>query len=161
MAVKTITADALASGFRRYPIDDHGKLRYLMAKLTNTVDAGDDGSVGIIGRLAPGRKRILPWLSRYKVSGTVFGAARVMKIGHRAYDARSEAGVSQEPEDDDALASGIDVSAAAQNMLATGASGIFKFDMFSREEVELFLTITGGTWPVGSVVELAIAYLYE
>jgi len=162
MAIIALQADAIKTGVRKYPIDDHGKLRYLWARVNNdTAAIGDDGSYADFGKLPPGRKRIIPWLSRYKVSGVAFGAARVMKIGHRAYYDRSDVTSSPQAEDDDALAVGIDVSAAAQNMIVTGAAGAFKFDIFSREEVGLFLTVTGGTWPIGSIVELGIAYLYE
>lgn len=163
MAIIALTADALKTGVRKYPIDDHGKLRYAWARVINdTAAAGDDGSYADFAKLPPGRKRLVPWLSRYKVSGVAFGAARVMKIGYRSYYDRSDVVSAAQVEDDDAFASGISVAAAAQGFIQGGAAAdLFKYDIFSREEVGLFLTVTGGTWPIGSVIELAMAYLYE
>lgn len=160
MTIIAITANALQDTARRYPIDDHGKLRFQWAKAVNdTGAAGDDGSTATLFKLPPGRKRIIPWLSRFKASA--FGASRVLKIGHRAYDARSEVGVAQELEDDDAFASAIDISSAAQAMFVSAATANFKFDIWSREEVEIFATVTGGTWPTDGTLEVALAYLYE
>lgn len=163
MAIIALQADAIKTGVRRYPIDDHGKLRFAWARVNNdTAAIGDDGSYADIFKLPPGRKRIVPWLSRYKVSGVAFGAARVMKIGHRAYYDRSDVSQAAQAENDSAIVSGVSVAAAAQGFITGGAAGdIFKYDIFSREEVGIFLTVTGGTWPIGSIIEIAMAYLYE
>lgn len=159
MAIKTLIPAQLADDFRRYPIDQHGKLRFIFATVVNDAVAGDDGSMIKVGVLPFGRKRIIPWMSRYQVSA--FGASRVMKIGHRAYYDRSDPSAAAQAEDDDAFASGIDVSAAAQAFWPAGATGLFKFDMFSREPIEIFATITGGTVPANATANFAIAYLYE
>jgi len=109
MAITTTNSDQLTEGFRKYPIDDHGKLRMQYAKVTQGAAAGDDGSFANLFKLPPGRKRILPFLSRYKVSA--LGSSRVMKVGYAAYQARPPANTA-EVADDDALMSAIDVSSA-------------------------------------------------
>lgn len=159
MAIKTLIPAQLVDDARVYPIDKHGKLRFMFATFANDAVAGDDGSMLKICVLPFGRKRIIPWLSRYQVSA--FGASRVMKIGHRAYYDRSDPSAAAQAEDDDAFASGIDVSAAAHAFWPTAAAGLFKFDMFSREPIELFATITGGTIPANATANFAVAYLYE
>lgn len=159
MAIKTLIPAQLADGFRRYPIDEHGKLRFQWATVANDAVAGDDGSMVKICLMPAGRKRIVLPLCRYKVSA--LGASRVMKIGHRAYYDRSDPSSAAQAEDDDAFASAIDVSAAVNATFPVLAASPLKFDMFSRENVELFATITGGTIPANATFDFMIAYLYE
>lgn len=158
MAVETLLSVQLAEGYRKYPIDDHGKLRFQYANAVQAV-AGDDGSFVHLFKLPPGRKRILPHLSKYKVSA--LGASRVMKVGHGAYRANVlAAGVAavDEPADDDAFMVSIDVSSAT-NAAWTATS--MKFDIYSMNEVLIYLTITGGAIDVGETFEFLMAYLYE
>lgn len=151
-----IKAANLAEGFRSYPTDDHGKLRFLYGKATNDTGAAlDAGSTVVIGELPSGRVRVLPYLSRYRVSA--LGASRVMAIGHKAYFDRGVPETAPaEPLDADAFAGAIDVSSATNASLTD-----VKFDLYSRRGVELIATVTGGTIPTGATFEFAIAYLYE
>jgi hypothetical protein len=159
MAITTTKAAELADGYRKYPIEDHGKLRYAYGKITQGAAAGDDGSFGIIAKLPPGRKRILPRQSSYKVSA--LGASRVMKVGHRLYYDRGDVADAGEAENDSAFMSAIDVSSAVNSAWPTAASSALKYDIYSIGEVEIFLTITGGTIPAAATFEFLIAYLYE
>ncbi len=158
MAITTTNSDQLTDGYRKYPIDDHGKLRMQYAKATQGAAAGDDGSFMNLFKLPPGRKRIIPWLSRYKVSA--LGSSRVMKVGHAAYQARS-APNAQEAADDDAFMSAIDVSANVVAFWPLVYASPMKFDIFSSDEVLIYLTITGGTIPAAAVFEFWMAYIYE
>lgn len=149
------TAD---SAVQVYPIDRHGKLRFIYGKVTQGAAAGDDGSFLYFAKLPTGRKRIIPYLCRYKL--TALGAARVMKVGHAAYYDRSQVGAAQTAADDDAFMAAIDVSGATDALWPTTLPGI-KFDMFSRDEIFLYATITGGTIPAAAVAQFLVAYLYE
>lgn len=156
MAVKTINSAQMqpASDFRKYPIDDHGKLRFQHALAVNTVDAGDAGTVFNFFIMPPSRVRVIPYLSRLRCSA--FGAARTLSIGHGAYSRNpAEDLIVADPA---ALASGIDVSAAAT---LTFANAPFKFDMYSKAGIQITGTLAGGTVPVGGELELMLAYLYE
>ena len=157
---KTINADQLADGYRRYPIDDHGKLRFQafsVAALGTALSAND--TIGLVW-LPPGRKRILSHLSKIKTSA--FGAGRTLDLGHDAYLKRP-VGVgsgSTEAADPDALIDGLDVSSAV-NAVFTEPSGDLWFDMYSLDKVLLYATVLGGTMPVGGTMSGLIAYLYE
>jgi hypothetical protein len=150
--------DVSALTGRKTPIDDHGKLRVAYGKVTQGAAAGDDGSTVQFLNLPPGRIRILPQLSRVVCSA--LGAARVLKVGHALY---YDKGIPQddagEAADDDALAAGIDVSAAAEKTLAAAPKG--KFDIFSRAGVRITGTVTGGTIPAAATLELILVYVAE
>lgn len=150
------TSLQLTEDFRKYPIDDHGKLRtqfFTIPALTVAYAANDTVDLFL---LPPGRKRLLPNLSR--LSGSAFGAGRTIDIGHRAYNARPSAAADAEVEDPDALIDGLDVSAATN---AVAWSTALKFDMYSVDEVMVFATILGGTMPVGATLSGFLTYLYE
>jgi hypothetical protein len=148
------TAD---SALQIYPIDRHGKLRFIYGKVTQGAAAGDDGSFLYFAKLPKGRKRIVPYLCRYKL--TALGAARVMKVGHGAYYDRSAVGAVATAAVDNAFMSAIDVSGATDALWPTTAG--IKFDMFSRDEIWLYATITGGTVPAAAVAQFLVAYLYD
>lgn len=152
---KTYDADQLADGYRKYPVDDHGKLRvqyFSVAALTEALAA--NSTIGLLW-MPPGRKRILPNLSR--ISHSAFGAARTLDVGHDAYMKRPPDN-DAEAADPDAFIDGLDVSAAgAAVAFGTG----LKFDMYSTGELLVYATVLGGTMPVGATLEGFITYLYE
>jgi hypothetical protein len=152
---KTINADALKEDARRYPVDDHGKLRMQYFKVTALTAALSANDTIALFWLPPGRKRILPNLSR--VSHSAFGAGRSLDIGHDAYMKRP-AGNDAEAIDVDAFIDGKDVATAAN---AAVFSTELKFDMYSLNEVLVYATVLGGTMPVGATLEGYMAYLYE
>lgn len=154
MAV-TETNAAHLDAVRPTPIDTHGKLRFLVATITQGAAAGDDGSSVIIGKLPPGPVRVLPHLSRYKVSA--LGASRTMDIGHKAYQKRGDVAQTQEADDDNAFADNIDVSSATHATFPTTAG--LAWDMWSANGVTLYATVDGGAIPAGAVFEFAIAYI--
>jgi|SRR5688572_8292226 len=156
MATKIITAKELDPDYRAYPVDEHGKYRLQYGSFVN-VGAGDAGSTIEVCELPPGRVRILPYASRFSLSA--LGAARLMKIGHHAYNDRSTPSTADAVvEDDDAFAVGLDVSAATNAVVWSNA---IKYDIFSRAGVKVFATITGGTIPDGAVGQFLLAYIYE
>lgn len=158
MAVTETLAAQMASTYRRYPIDDMGKLRVLYGKITQGAAAGDDGSSVVIGDLPPGRVRILPQLCRYKVSA--LGASRVMKVGHDLYYDNSQVGDTGEPADLLAFMSAVDVSAATNADWPVLAAAL-KFDVYSRAGVRLRATITGGTIPAAATFEFVVVFVAE
>jgi hypothetical protein len=160
MTITTTKAAEMADGYRGYPINDHGKLRFQYGKVTQSAtEAGDDGSFFQICKLPPGRKRILPYLSRYKVSA--LGSSRVMKFGHAAYLDRGDVSDAGEAANDSAFMSAVDVSSAVNSQWPVLAASPLKYDIYSVGEVVLYGTITGGTIPVSATFEFIIAYIYE
>lgn len=152
---KDINAAQLADGYRRYPIDDHGKLRFAYGKVTASGALAASGTMGLLW-LPPGRKRILPHLSR--ITTSAFGAGRTLDVGTDAYMARPSGAADPEAADPDALIDGLDVSSAVTaNVVGTG----LKFDIYSMDEVLVYATVLGNTMPDGGTVELLLAYLYE
>lgn len=157
MPVTITRAQQLAPGFRRYPIDDHGKMRTLYARCVQS-GLGDPGSSFIIGSLPPGRVRLYPWECRYK--GVALGAARLMALGHDDYFALSTPATSPPVAAVvNAFGGAIDVSAATENLFPV--TGGIKHDMYSRDGVQLRATFTGGTIADLSVFEFIIGYSCE
>ena len=151
---KTLDAAQLAEGYRRHPIDDHGKLRFAYGKATADVAVAANGTIGLLW-LPPGRKRVIPSLSRITVSA--FGSGRTLDVGHDTYLKRPP-GNAMEADDPDAFIDGLDVSSAVTNGVVGTA---LKFDMYSLDEVLVYATVLGNTMPVAGTIELLLAYLYE
>lgn len=151
----TFPSDQMVDGYRAYPIDDHGKVRmqyFSISALTAAYAANDQVNLFM---LPPGRKRLLPNHSR--ISCSAFGAGRTIDIGHRTYMKRPPDN-DLEPEDGDAFIDGMDVSA---QLNASVWSTVLKFDMYSLDEIQVFMTILGGTMPIGATMQGVLAYLYE
>lgn len=152
MAVEDFLAEHLKPGVRQFPVDDYGKLRLMHFSVVPAV-IGDAGSTAKLLQLPHGRIRIIPNLSRFW--NGVFGAARVLNIGHAAY--QKEGGV-----DEAAVANAF---VAANDVSAAGAAKVLgttrKFDMFSRRGITVTAQVTGGTWPIGIVVEGYLAVVTE
>lgn len=151
----TSLSKQLAPDYRRYPIDDHGKLRFQYGSVDALTVALNIADQIDIVRLPPGRIRVLPWLSR--ISTSAWGAARTLSFGNRAYSTRPP-DQTLEPELGTTFLNALDVSAAV-NAAAFGTT--LKFDMYSRTEITLFATIAGGTMPVGATLAIMLAYIYE
>lgn len=148
-------ADQLAEDYRKYPIDDHGKLRFgyfSVAALTEALAASS--TIGLLW-LPPGRKRIIPHLSR--ITTSAFGAGRTLDLGHGSY-LRRPPDNDAEDADPDAFIDGLDVENA---VTAQAWSTDLKFDMYSMNEPLLYATVLGDTMPVGATLEGFVAYLYE
>lgn len=153
---KTVDAVQLQEGYRRYPIDDHGKLRFQYASFVAASALAQNDTIGLFW-LPPGRKRVLPHLSR--VATSAFGSGRTLDVGHGAYLKRPP-GNSLEVEDVDAFVDGLDVSAQVTAGTFNGVTGL-KFDMYSLDETLVFATVLGGTMPQNATLEILLAYLYE
>lgn len=151
---KDIDAAQLADTYRRYPIDDHGKLRFAYGKVTASGALAANGTMGLLW-LPPGRKRILPNLSR--ITTSAFGAGRTLDVGHDAYMSRP-ADNDVVAADPDAFIDGLDVeTAVTAGVVGTG----LKFDLYSMDEVLVYATVLGDTFPDAGTVEIILAYLYE
>lgn len=153
-------SDQRQDGYRKYPIDDHGKFRlqfFSVGVITPVAVAFAANDQIELFKLPPGRKRILPHASRLVWSA--FGAGRTLAIGHRAYAARSPADAAAEPENATAFATAVDVSAAQPVPQALGS--VLKYDMYSYDEAVVFATVLGGTMPVGATLSGYMAYIYE
>lgn len=150
---KDIAAAQLAEDYRKYPIDEHGKLRFAYGKVTTSSVLAANGTMALL-YLPVGRKRILPHLSYITVSA--FGAGRTLNLGHAAYTKAMP--FDQESENAVALIDGLKVASGAS---AQQFSNVLKYDMYSLGKVLLFATVVGGTTPSGATVEAHVAYTYE
>ncbi len=151
----TQTSVQLADDYRAYPVDDHGKLRFQYGSVAALAVAYAQNDTIDLFKLPPGRKRVLPWLSR--ITTTAYGSSRTLSIGHRAYRSRPP-GNTDEAENATAFVSAMDVSGAVN---AAAFSTVMKYDMYSVNEVTVFATIGGGTMPISATLQVALAYLYE
>jgi len=150
-----IIAAELAEDYRRYPIDDHGKLRFCYGKVTAAEALSANGTMALV-TLPPGRVRIIPQLSR--ITTSAFGASRTLDVGYGAFQDRPSGTADPVAADPDALIDGLDVSAA----VTAGVVGtLLKLDLYSLTGVVVQGTVLGGTFPAAGTVELLIAYLYE
>jgi len=154
-----LSNDPSSTTGRKYPIDDHGKLRIAYGKyVNNTGGTLADGTEIEFFDLPPGRVRILPQLSRYRV--TAQGAARVFDLGLRGYYPSNNPGTI-EADDDDALVANKDVSAAVNDVALDGGATKMKWDIFSRNGVRVYGTVDGGTIPAAAEFEVYLVYVYE
>ena len=156
MAVQAFATTELGADYRGTPVNDHGKLRLQFFALPATTVAGDATSTVDLCRLPSGKVRVLPNLSR--ITNSAFGAARVLDIGHTAYQSRDDNAVAYEPANPNALANDIDVAAAhASGVLGT----VDKYDFYSKSGVLIQAVVAGGTIPIGATLTGYIAYIYE
>lgn len=157
MAVQTgIVPDQLVSGYRRYPIDNHGKLRFDYMSMPALAAQADIGSTILFFDLPPGRVRVLPWLSRFTCSA--WGAGATLAIGYQSYVQTQVSGSA-------AIAASVNDLMAATSFAAAQAavawSTVMKFDLYSVAGIRVQGTIAGANVPVGATMSAMIAYLYE
>lgn len=138
---------------------DHGKMRLARFSFTASV-AGDATSTVDLCRLPPGAGRIMG--NKSTIWFSALGASRVMKIGLRAYT-QIDGAMTAVAEDDDALATTIDVSSAGSVQLTSGT--VLENDKShkysARDKVVVFLTITGGTIPLAATFDGYIEYMHD
>ena len=143
MAVtNTQSAQILNAADRLYPVEKWGKLRFVYFDVTQGAAAGDINSTFELCDVPYGRVRLLPQLSL--ISFGAFGAARLLDVGHLTYKDSAGADVAA---DYDAIATGIDVSAADADGIKIG--NLLKWDFFSKAGVRLAAQVRGGTAPAG------------
>lgn len=162
MAILDLDTVQMDGETRKRPFDEHGKLRFCYFNLPAVVVAGDIATTIDLCKLPPGATRILPWLSRIKVSA--WGASRTLSLGHRAYSKRppgagAAASDDNEAESFNAFINALDVSSAVA--LSAWSATVEKYDIYSRTEVTLFAKVAGGTIPIGATLSGFAAYLYE
>lgn len=155
-----IAANAASDTFRRRPIDDSGKLRFLYASFVNGVAAADINSTLQCGSLPPGTTRVLPFMSR--VGCSAWGAARVLSVGHAAYRTKQDVvggGDGIQAANYTAFASALDVSAALT--VVVFAPAVLKYDIAAAQKVPVVAQVTGGTIPAAATLAVLLAYIYE
>lgn len=156
MALETFLSTQMVDGFRSYPIDSHGKLRYEYFNVPAATVAGDADSIARLCVLPPGRVRVLPCLSR--ITASAFGSSRTLDIGHVAYQKRDDAGEALEALNYEAFLANLDISSA---VAAAVFGTTLKYDLYSKAGVEVNARVQGGTWPIGGTISGLLAYLYE
>lgn len=127
---------------------EHGSMDALRFDHTQGAAAGDANSTIDIWEFQGGLVRI----AELHFAVSAYGASRVLKFGHRAYVDNTGATVA---EDDDAFASALDVS---------GAADIFDLvDVLieSRDGFIMFATVTGGTIPAAATTAGFVKHVRE
>lgn len=156
-AVETFLSTQKTDGFRAYPVDDHGKLRYQFFTVPAVTVAGDADSIAKLCDLPPGRVRVLPNLSR--ITSSAFGSSRTLDLGHAAYQKRDDADPTLlEALNYTAFITDMDISSAVNS---AAFSTVLKYDLYSKGGVEVLARVQGGTWPIGGTISGLLAYLYE
>ena len=162
MAIETYVPLSAATGFRKRPIDSHGKLRTLYSKFVVAVQ-GDIGSVFRFGPLPPGAVRLI--LPMCYVKNSAGGAGLLLDFGWLAYRYKQDAAALNdgiEAADPDGLANDLSVVAASRVQLdASLTVGVLKFDFYSLAGVELTATAVGAVVPVNFTLETLFTYVYE
>lgn len=156
MAVENLRVQQLGEDYRKYPIDDHGKIRIMHFDLPATTVVGDATSTIELGLLPPGRVRIL--LDLCKIKHSAFGAARTLTVGHRAYQTRPTGNAPEAEALAAFTAPALDVSAAGVKVMDTDP---LKYDVYSVAGVMAVAQVLGGTIPVGATLSGYITYVYE
>ncbi len=145
----------LAEDYRRYPIDDHGKIRY--AFWSFKAPAGGLAANDTINVLymPANRIRVLPSMSR--IEHSALGTGRTLDLGHREYLNRP---VKQPPqaENGTVFINGKSVAAAGNDVKW---SDVLKYDLYSQNGITFFATIKGGTMPADATLNGYVAYIYE
>lgn len=156
MAVQAISADQLVPGYRRYPIDSHGKVRFLYMSMAAIAAQADITSTIDMFDLPSGRIRVLPWLSRFTCSA--WGAGATLSIGYRAYLNTEVAGFTPIALNATDLMAATSF-AAAQNAIPW--STVMKFDLYNLQGIRVFGTIAGANVPAAATMSAMLAYIYE
>lgn len=155
MAVLDILSDQWSNA-RLYPIDLHGKHRFAFFNIPALPALADIASTVELVHLPPGRVRLLVYACRLTCSA--FGAARLLSIGHKAYQNTEVSGAALTALNASAFALSIDVSGAL-NAAAWGT--VLKYDLYSVAGVDIFATIAGGTIPAGATMSGVVNYICE
>lgn len=144
---------------RLYAFDQIAKVRYAYGSLAALAEAAADGSTVDMVRIPQGRVRVLPFLSRVWTSA--YGSSRVMDFGFRAYYGSDGKTVVAEAANQ--MKNDLDVSGALAAAVIDTASHI---DFYSQGSVDdkqkgpmLFVTVAGGTIPIGGTLEIMLAYM--
>lgn len=156
--VSTQATSQVAANAHLEPNETSGRLRIAYYDFTQS-GAGDAGSTVDLHYLPAGRIRIMSKLSY--ITCSAFGAARTLDIGYTAYTDQAGASVAA---DADALADGLDVSAAAdlQCGLST-AAGVAATTLLTngRDRVKLQAVVAGGTIPDAATLNGFFIYVND
>jgi hypothetical protein len=158
MAVEAYVPLSVAAGYRRRPIDSHGKLRSIYTKIVAAVQ-GDIGSTFALGTLPPGAVRLVyPMCWTKKSAG---GAGLLLDIGYSAYRYKQD-GAAANDGIEAGSANGLvnDLTLVAAGNLNWDAT-LLKFDFYSLAGVNIIGTAVGAVVPLNFTMETLITYLYE
>lgn len=158
MAIEAYVPLSAASGFRKRPIDSHGKLRSIYTKFVVAVQ-GDINSTFALGKLPPGAVRLLYPLSF--ISCSAGGAGLLLDIGYAAYRSKQDAAALNDGIEAVSL-NGIvnDLSLVTAQRQALSAT-LMKYDFYSLAGVDIIGTAVGAVTPVAFTMECLLTYLYE
>lgn len=140
------------------PSINRGKLRRHYFHLPALTVAGDANSTVDLALLPPGAVRL--YVDRSHIYWSAFGAARVLDIGHAAYEevdgAIEAASLALFDDNVDVAAAG---NAALGSDFAVPAGRLAKTQLFmSSKGVIIRALVTGGTIPIGAILEGWLEY---
>jgi hypothetical protein len=158
MAIQVYTPLSAASGYRKRPIDSHGKWRSIYTKHVAAI-IGDIGSTFRLGTLPPGAVRLI--YPNCFTGSSAGGAGLLLNIGYEAYRYKQDAATLNdgiEAGSANGLAAGLSVVAAGRTVWS---ATLMKYDFYSLAGVEIVATSVGAVVPVNFTMETLITYLYE
>lgn len=141
--------------------DWHGRLRierftFTQGQFATTPAAGDAGSTARLVLLPAGRCRVFMSLSY--LHSSAFGASRTLDIGWKAHTDLDGNAVVADP---NGLRAAIDVASAGSKAM-TGTIGLGETKQFlSRDEIEIFATVAGGTIPLNATLTGHLVYVKD
>lgn len=144
--------------------DWKGVKRIMRYTFTQGGAAGDANSTAELVRLPAGNIRVLA--AECNMHRSAFGSARTLDIGFRAYQTVAPSPV-QVAEDEDAFLDGLAVSAAGVALWSAGTLGAAftgldqSADFNSRDGIDVFATVKGGTIPSGATITGYITYIQD
>lgn len=158
MAVETYLPLSSASGFRKRPIDSHGKLRSIYTKHVAAVQ-GDIGSKFRFGSLPTGAVRLIYPMSFVKCS--VGGAGLLLDIGYEAYRYKQDQAAANDGMEALSLNALVDDLSLVTAQRQPWSTTLVKWDFYSLAGVEIVGTAVGAVVPLNFTMETLITYLYE
>lgn len=141
------------------PNEASGRLRIGYFDFTQGAAAGDANSTVDLAYMPAGRVRVISKLSF--ITCSAFGSARTLNIGYTAHTDQAGDSVNA---DEDAVADGLDVSAAADlQMGLSTAAGVAATTLLlnGRDRVLLQAKCLGGTLPAAATLNGFFVYVND
>ena len=141
------------------PNEIQGRLRVAFFDFTQGAAAGDANSTMDLIHLPAGRVRVMSKLSY--ITSSAFGASRVLDIGYTAHTDQGGTAVTADP---DAIADGLDVSAAADLQMGDSTTtGVAATTLLlnGQDRVLIQSIVTGGTIPAAATLNGFLVYVND
>lgn len=139
---------------RQYWPTEGGKIRFMHFKLPVIAVASDITSVLSLGKLSPGKVRILPYPSLIKTSA--WGGGATLDFGIAAYvGSDGKSAVAAGPTD---IASARDVSGALNGVTLAVATSPMQLEYWSAKGLTVIATVGGISMPIAATLEGHLAY---